>query len=246
LLQGAETIIDTHDFLTAQFQTKRKFSIGDFFEKEIGILKKFDKIFVISSDEKYLFSQFTNRKVFLATHPVANKSDKAKELKKFDVIYVASDNEHNIKSAKWFFEEVYQQLDKNISFCVIGKITNHIGDYQNVTKIFMADDLDDYYANCQVAICPMLSGTGLKIKVVEAMSFGIPVVCSERGIDGLSGKINNGCLVTDKSDEFAGYIKQLLSDSNFYSEIKKQSENYFIQNFELNRVYEEFDSLFRN
>lgn len=244
LLKGAETIVDTHDFLTAQYKNAKKFSLGSFFEKEINILKKFDKILVISSDEKYLFSQFIDKEVVVATHPVANKLSQVLVSKKYDVIYVASENDHNINASKWFFDSVYNKLDGAVSICVIGKITKHIADYPNVTKVPFAESLDEYYAQSKIAICPMLSGTGLKIKVVEAMSFGLPIVCNERGVDGLLSKINNGCLVTNDGQEFADYISKLLQDDVFYAKIHQQSEQYFDENFELSSVYQKFDTIF--
>ena len=76
----------------------------------------------------------------------------------------------------------------------------------------------------------MLSGTGLKIKVVEALSFNLPVVCNTRGVDGLINKVDNGCLVTDNATKFASYTTQLLNDSSFY-ETNKQKANLFYEEF---------------
>src|SRR3546814_15765273 len=89
--------------------------------------------------------------------------------KKFVVIYVASDNPHNTRAAKWFFDKVYPQLPEQIRLCVIGKISGHIGTYRNVTKISFAEDLDEFYRQSAIAMCPMRGGTGVKVKVVEAL-----------------------------------------------------------------------------
>jgi glycosyltransferase involved in cell wall biosynthesis len=244
-LKGAETIVDTHDFMTAQHKNASQFSLGLFFEREMKILKRFDTIFTISSDEKQLFSQFVENRVVAMTHPLPAKFQLQKLIKIYDIIYVASENNHNIKSVNWFFESVYPKLDKSYRFCIVGKITKHIPDYPNLTKIPFAESLDDFYSQSRIAICPMLSGTGLKIKVVEAMSFGLPIVCNERGVDGLLNKTNNGCLVTNDSFEFAEYIERLLTDNDFYTSISKQSQSYFYENFELESVYKKFDAFFK-
>lgn len=244
-LKTAELIIDTHDFLTSQFQNQKKFNLGKYFNKEIELLNLFQKVWVISSDENYLFSQFVSSEIITIPHALEVKFQLNSTQKKIDLVYVASSNEHNVKSAKWFFEEVYPKLDENISICVVGKINEFIPEFSNVTKLPFVEDLNQIYSEAKVAICPMLSGTGLKIKVVEALSFGLPVVCNPRGIDGLINKTNNGCLVAEDAISFSKHIGQLLTDNNFYEQQRNLSKDYFINYLSVESVYLELDNVFK-
>jgi len=244
-LKNAKLIVDTHDFLTSQFQNTKDFKLGKFFETEINLLKKFNTVLVISVEEKYLFSQFCkNSKVAIATHSLQNKSIIKKHNPKYDIIYVASANDHNVKAAKWFFNEVYSLLSKDISILVVGKVSEHIPNFQNVEKIVFVGELDEVYTQSKIAICPMLSGTGLKIKVVEALSFGLPVVCNEAGVDGLMNKNNNGCLVTNDAAVFAENITNLLSNSDFYVKIQNEANRYFYENHATETQYKILDTVF--
>ena len=227
-LKGATTIVDTHDFLTSQFKSRKDFKLGEFFEGEMKLLNSVDQVWAISVEEKYLFEQFIKTPVHLVPH--LTTSEIQSTTKTIDVLYVASENEHNIAAAQWFFNKVYPLLETNISITVVGKINKHIKDYPNVNKINYVEDLSATYNASKVVICPMLSGTGLKIKVVEALSFNLPVVCNTRGVDGLINKVDNGCLVTDNATKFASYITQLLNDSSFY-EANKQKANLFYEEF---------------
>lgn len=241
--KNAKLIVDTHDFLTSQYQHKKKFKLGKYFESEINILNKFDEIFVISSDEKFTFSQFIKKPIHVIAHGLPAKNTiKNKDI---DVIYVASENEHNVAAVKWFFEKVYPNLAKNIKITVVGKITKHVSDYENVTKVAFINDLDEAYASSKIAICPMLSGTGLKIKVAEALSFGLPIVCNERGIDGLLNKTRNGCLVTNDGIEFANNITKLLENSDFYEEISNEAKVFFNETLNSNVVNKKLDEIFK-
>ena len=150
-----------------------------------------------------------------------------------------------MKSVKWFFEEVYPKLNHNLSICVVGKINDHIPELPNVTKMHFVEDLNRVYSESRVAICPMLSGSGLKIKVVEALSFGLPVVCNPRGIDGLINKTNNGCLVTVDASIFSKYIEQLLTDNNFYEQQQALAKNFFANYLSTEVVYSELDNVFK-
>lgn len=245
-VKKAKLCIDTHDFLTSQFQDVKDFSLGRYFQKEMELLNKFDKVFVISSEENYLFSQFVKKEVITISHIIENNFDKTTNDKKHDLIYVAGDNAHNITGADWFFNTVYPLLNNELNILVIGKICSYVSDYKNVTKLSFVDNLEDYYSKSKVAICPMFSGTGLKIKVIEALSFGLPVVCNQRGVDGLYNKINNGCLVTNMPQKFAENIELLLNEKEKYAEISNYGKEYFVGNNDKQSCYEKIDTIFES
>ena len=245
----AKTIIDTHDFLTAQHQSDEGFILGSAFQDEIRRLMLFDEVWAISTDEEYIFNQFCKNKIRLipvmldqphTIIPIA-------ENKQYDLLYIASDNQHNIRSAKWFFEEVYPLLPTNINICVIGAVIKHIDiSYLNVTNVIFAEDIDQYYSKTKVVICPMLTGTGVKVKVVEALSYGLPVVCTSRGVDGLPNKTNNGCLVSNNAKQFAENILSLLNDPAFYQKQCVLSKELFDINFKQSKCYKNLDEAFEN
>jgi len=88
----------------------------------------------------------------------------------------------------------------------------------------------------------MLTGTGLKIKVVEALSYALPVVCNERGLDGLLNKTNNGCMVTNSETEFAAFIDQLLTDKKMYDKQSELAAEFFKQSFSKQSVYSKLNA----
>ena len=67
-IKKARLVIDTHDFLTSQFQINKNFELSKYFEKEIQLLNFFDEVVVISNEENYLFSQFVKGNVITITH----------------------------------------------------------------------------------------------------------------------------------------------------------------------------------
>lgn len=243
--KNAKIILDTQDILTANYQYFfKKSSLGASFQQEIEIANKADEIWAISQDEYYIFNQFCNKNVKLISSWEENNLQQDFVEKKYDLLYIASDNRHNINSCHWFFSNVYHQLPSSITICVIGKITNYVKDYPNVTKIEFVENLNEYYQKTKIAICPILSGTGVKIKVIEALSYGLPIVCTLRGIDGLSNKTNNGCWVAENEKEFSEHIVHLLNDSKLYEKYKKQSENFFVENYSTETGYKILDQIF--
>ncbi len=240
-LQNAITIIDTHDLLTSQHQHDAGIDTGAAMGDELKRVGQFDQIWTISIEETYFFKQFFTNKVHFIT---MMKDDPVPQPQApvFDLIYVATHSPHNKRSIEWFLDQVYPLLPTGLKICVIGNILDHIPQgIPNITRVEFAEKLDDYYNKSKVVICPMLSGTGIKIKVVEAMAFGLPVVCTTGGVDGIPDKSNNGCLVTDDEKRFAENIMLLLNNETEY---KKQSElgracfnRYFLKK----EVYKQID-----
>ena len=242
--KNTHTIIDTHDFITAQKRNKAN-NIGKYFQDEIKILKEFDEIWTYSVEEEYIFDQFTGKKVTLMPISFPKNNEKHTNEYKYDIVYVASNNPHNISGINWFLEKVLPKL-QGIKVHIIGKIGNSISDHTNVIKHGLVDNLEEFYTNAKLAICPMLSGTGIKIKVIEALSYGLPVVTNRRGVDGLQNKKNNGCLVTENPQEFANNIIQLSNNSEFYDKIKKEGINYFDSAHNANLENTILDNIFKS
>lgn len=244
--KNAKTIIDTHDFLSAQFQQIKHYSLKKIIEREVNSLNYFDIVWSISVEEHFLFSQFLPKKeIQIIPHGTSENFQNTEMEKEIDLIYVASDNTHNRTAANWFFSNVHPLLPDTLKITVIGKISNAIPDKKNITKKQFVSDLSETYKNSKIAICPMLSGTGLKIKIVEALSYGIPVVCNTRGVDGLLNKTQNGCSVTDSPKEFASYILQLLKDEKFYNEQTEAAKSFFSLTLDKEEVYKSLDRVFK-
>lgn len=74
------------------------------------------------------------------------------------------------------------------------------------------DNLSDWYASLDLAINPIDVGSGLKIKSIEALSFGCPLVTTAVGIEGIRSAIGTGALVADSIDEMVEPIVQLALD----------------------------------
>lgn len=237
-------IVDTHDWITLnEFYKNKSLDIGKRFNEEINNLSKFDKVITISEDEHLVFKRFLGEKVINIPPSFTSHFEKNNTGKKYDLIFVGSENIFNIQSMKWFFDHVYPSLPQNIHIIIIGRICKHFQEREGVKLVEYAENLEEYYHQSKIAICPMLEGTGVKIKVIEALSYGLPVVGTERAIDGFPAKTSNGCLVTDNPDFFKDQIMSLLQDESSYQDMKIQAENYFKNNFSEEKAIEKWKNI---
>ena len=216
-------------------RSNKKITLGKLMDEEINRLKKFDDIFSISYDEKNLYEKLLEKKIHFLPH-LSNKTIKNELIpvnqRKWDIFYIGFNNPFNIEGLNWFLENVYPHLPSNLRILLVGSVTDKIEvSYSNVDIIQFVPDLNDVLQNVKISICPMFRGTGMKIKVVDSMEYGLPVVCNERGVDGLPDKTESGCLVTEDPIEFANYICKLLNDQEYYAHISNKTKYYYEKNF---------------
>ncbi|TAL65021.1 MAG: glycosyltransferase, partial [Bacteroidetes bacterium] len=70
-------------------------------------------------------------------------------------------------------------------------------------------DLRPFWKNASVFIVPLWYGSGIRIKILEALANGIPVVSTEKGAEGLPDKIKKKIIIVNTSQEFQMAIRKV-------------------------------------
>lgn len=102
--------------------------------------------------------------------------------------YLGSGNDWNVRSMQAFLLALRQRLGQGrlpFQLLVGGAIGRHLGDVPGVTRLGFVKDLQTFYDSIDLAINPMVGGTGLKIKTVEPLGFGKPVLTTPSGAQGM-------------------------------------------------------------
>jgi GT2 family glycosyltransferase len=83
----------------------------------------------------------------------------------------------------------------------------------NIELRGFVDDVREPLGRYAVFVCPILSGSGMRVKLLEAFSAGIPVVSTRLGAEGLSATDGEICSLADAPAEFADKIEELFTDT---------------------------------
>jgi len=244
LLPKAKLIIRIHDShyfnILADIKTRKSFivKIGLFisslhqFYYEKKHMSLWDKIIFISLFEYQSYSNNfpKHTKLFIYQEPgylVNNNIYKKKEKKEIDILFVGSMNwKPNMDAFRWFSKEILPIISdncNNISFCVAGKNSKEKINTKefNVKVLGEIIDLNSIYMKSKIVIVPTISGGGIKIKLLEAISLGMPVVATERALVGFPENYKKLIYNYNNATDFAEKIVQLLSadkDRILYSE----------------------------
>lgn len=93
------------------------------------------------------------------------------------------------------------------------------------------DDIRDCYAKAKVFVAPMMIGTGLQNKLLEAMAMKIPCVTSTLANNALHATPNKEILIAQTAQEYADYILELLNNPNNAATIAAAGHNLVIKEF---------------
>jgi polysaccharide biosynthesis protein PslH len=134
-------------------------------------------------------------------------------------VFLASDNPSNRHAIHSFLKNVLPRVVREIpafDLKLAGSICGAVPDQQNVTKLGWVDDVEAVFARAPLSINPMLAGTGIAIKLLDAMACGVPSVCTATGARGLPESMREGVRVVADEDApgFAAALVRLARDAD--------------------------------
>lgn len=87
-------------------------------------------------------------------------------------------------------------------------------------------DLESFYSGCTLAINPVQVGSGLKIKTIEAMGWGMPLVTTSAGASGLEGEAGKSFVLAEDPATFARAICDLLNSPTKARQLSESTLNF--------------------
>lgn len=121
--------------------------------------------------------------------------------------------EPNSHGMAWFLKEVWPLVNEVVPTAhlrVVGVGWEGFGSHPGVSFVGWSDSLVDEYSRSRLAIAPVFAGGGTKLKVVEPMAAGRPVVTTPIGAEGIAASA--GVRVCDEPQSFAAEICRFLTD----------------------------------
>jgi len=145
----------------------------------------------------------------------------------------------NVNDVKFFLKDIWPKVIKNIpdaEFWVVGRnpapaLLSLSNAYQRVQIIGYVDDIRDYMGKAWVAVAPMIDGTGIKNKILEAWSMAKPVVATRLAAQGLSARHGENIFISNKPSDICNMTCELIRNKNLRREIGKNARRHVIENY---------------
>lgn len=96
------------------------------------------------------------------------------------------------------------------------------------------DHMENYFSQCVCFVAPLLIGAGIKVKILEAMSSGIPVLTNEIGIEGINARNGKEYLYCKSPEDYANNILQSIKEKKLFEDIGINGKKFIEKNYNIN------------
>jgi GT2 family glycosyltransferase len=145
-----------------------------------------------------------------------------------DLLFVGSfQHRPNADAVRFFAREVLPVVRRSlpgVGLSVVGEgAPAELGDCEGVRALGYVPDLGPLYARSRVFVAPLRFGAGMKGKVGEALSYGLPVVTTGVGAEGMFLRDGEEALVADTAEEFAAAVVRLYTDEALWRRVSSNA-----------------------
>jgi polysaccharide biosynthesis protein PslH len=149
----------------------------------------------------------------------------------------------NREGMEWFLDNFLTELtegDLNVKLYVAGSdIPESFDDYEVMGKIFIQGEVDDaleFVNSKSIMIVPLLSGGGMRVKIVEGMAMEKCIISSSLGVEGINFTDGENILIANTRDEFYQAIKRCIKDEKYCHTIGANARKLVEQQHDNNKV----------
>lgn len=178
--------------------------------------------------------------IFDSTTCLFSKRDKNQ------VLFVGSlKHPPNIHGLKWFLRDVWPFIVKkqsSLQFTIIGggnldhELKSLVSNSKNVQCKGFVSDISEYLENSAVLVVPLLSGSGTRLKILEAFSSRLPVVSTTKGAEGISCLSGKHLIISDTKEQFQEAIQHIVNDEIFSENMVNAAYELVLDKYDWNVI----------
>jgi glycosyltransferase involved in cell wall biosynthesis len=163
----------------------------------------------------------------------------------------ALDVEDNRLGLAWFLEDGWPRLaEQGCELLVAGRNPNpEVWDMVSIPGVrFLGhvDSLEMFFADIDVAVIPLWSGRGIKVKTLTFMGEGIPVAATPMAVEGMQVEHGRHCLIGQTPQALAEHVRRLLDDRDHADSIAAAGRQLIADHFTWEAVGEQFNAVVRD
>jgi polysaccharide biosynthesis protein PslH len=218
---------------------------------EQHLYKLVDYVFCCSENDKEKLSLLNKQQLSINVIPngvdtIAKSYDKNEQKNESkEILFCGSlDYYPNEEGLLWFYNKILPIVKKEIptiKFTIVGKVSAN----ENFSKLLTdkeinfegrVDDITPYYHRASICIAPLLSGSGTRLKILEAMSFGNPVVSTLIGAEGIEYTEDKNIFIADDEVVFANKIIQILNNKNEANDLRLAARDLVVEKYSWEKI----------
>jgi len=156
------------------------------------------------------------------------------------VVFVGSMDYHaNIDAAEYFAREIWpavRQARPDLEFLIVGSRpvpqVIALGQLPGITVTGTVEDVRPFYRSACSVIVPARIGSGTRLKALEAMAAGVPVISTTLGVEGLDVTPGRNVILADSESDFAAAVARLREDTPEWRQLSEGGRNLVTERYD--------------
>lgn len=222
-------------------------------KEELEAFKKFDAIYTVTQyDQNFILANgFKGKTTFIPTGLDVTKSlnHAYSRCKLSNIFFIgALDWSPNIEGLFWFINNVLPLVyDKipDLKFHIAGRNTPksiHKLASNSIIVHGEVDNAQEFISTHGIMVVPLLSGSGMRVKIIEGMMLSKAIITTSVGIEGIEHKKDENIVIADKEQEFANKLSTLILDPNYRKNIEINAHSNAINHYSEKLITEKLKS----
>ncbi len=198
---------------------------------ELTVVKKLDAIITLTYDDKAIFERTVSSIPTLVSPiglDVANYIVNKNQVASPSIFHLGSmDWLPNIEAVEWFLKNIYPKLKENHPEIVTHLAGKNMPDkfFEHATDSLLisgrVDNSKEFMNDKPIMIVPLLSGGGMRVKIIEGFALGKTIISTTIGAEGIKYENEKNIIIADTPEEFYNAIVKCVSDQEYCSKIGK-------------------------
>ncbi|MCX7855806.1 MAG: glycosyltransferase family 4 protein [Anaerolineae bacterium] len=268
-LEGAYRVLDAHNAVWTIFQQMarrappgpRRWALElewrklKRYEGEIG--RRFDAVTAVSEEDREALIEAGCPASRITVIPIAVDTEETQPVERVPgargILHIGTMYwPPNIEGILWFAQRVYPLIRERVPdapFFVVGarppkEIRTLEAEIPGVQVTGYVEDPTPYIRESGVFIVPLHTGSGMRVKILTAWAWGIPVVSTSVGCAGIPVRPGTDILVADSEAEFAAAVLRVLEDREAAARLAAAGRRYVEEQFDWRVVCQKMDQVY--
>jgi glycosyltransferase involved in cell wall biosynthesis len=213
-------------------------------------LTKFSACTVVSEPEAELLRSVAPNSPPITVVPNgvdAASGETSHQIAPHSLVYAGSlSYQANLEAVTWFVREILPPLRRrfpDLRFTVTGDMAGHRLTDVSTHQTGLVEDVRPFVGGAWASVLPLRTGGGTRIKALESMALGTPIVTTSKGVEGLAVRDGEHVLIADDAASFAAATGRLLSDARLRAHLSENGKRLVREHYDWQKIVSRYRDL---